>query len=456
MTRSSRAAPPSSSRAAPPSSSPAAPPSLLDPRLDPVWEAVRARLERRGSDDRGRVRVPPLDARARFLLGALVSGRVGATLDLDVLERALRALGVAESLPAALGVLGHALSDAPAARRAKRALARAAREAVRAEVTSWPEGWAAEWADDIARSGVLAGLDPSAARDLLHQVRMVLDHLGEAEATRRTRSRTEVAAAVLGSAHALDRGTRAGAAVTRALAFRLAVHGRGADRNGDPAGDLSGRGADSSSDRSSDRRRDRRAIWALAGAPPDLVSATVLCWNLLPSPASGLRTLLAEASRIGVPLHLTQYALRLHPVVLPAGADVLAVENPRVVEAAAEARSPLSVVALNGNPSAAARLLVDQLLGCGVRVRYHGDFDSPGIAICGRMHALGLVPWRMDADDYVHALDLAERAGTPLPTERRPPPATPWSPALRETFDLRRKVVHEELLLGELLRSPSS
>ncbi|MDA8316737.1 MAG: hypothetical protein M0010_16440, partial [Actinomycetota bacterium] len=65
---------------APPSSSPAAPPSLLDPHLDPVWEAVRARLERRGIDDRGRVRLPSLDARARFLLGALVGGRAGATV----------------------------------------------------------------------------------------------------------------------------------------------------------------------------------------------------------------------------------------------------------------------------------------------------------------------------------------------------------------------------------------
>ena len=436
---------------APPSSSPAAPPSLLDPHLAPVWEAVRARLERRGIDDRGRVRLPSLDARARFLLGALVGGRAGATVDLGVLERALCALGLAKSLPAALAVLGHPVSDAPAERRARRSLAREAREAARAEVASWPEDWAAEWAEDVARSGLLAGLDPGGARELLHQVRMVLDHLGEAGTSTRTRSRTEVAAAALGSAHALDRGTRAGAAVTRALALRHALEGhalRGPGADGDGQGGRGDGGADPSP--------DPRAVWALAGAQPDLVSATVLCWNLRPSPDSRLRALLAEASRAGVPLHLTQYALRLHPVVLPVAADVLAVENPRVVEAAAEARSPLSVVALNGNPSAAARLLVDQLLGCGARVRYHGDFDSAGIAICGRMHALGLVPWRMDVEDYLRAIDRAERTGTPLPIERRPSPITPWSPALREAFDLHRKVVHEELLLDELLRPPSA
>ena len=424
--------------------------SLLDPHLGPVWEAVRARLERRGSGERGRVRLPPLDARARYLLGALVGERAGTTLDLEVLEGALHALGVAESLPAALAVLGHPMSDVPAERRAKRSLARATREVARAEAASWPEGWATKWADGIARSGLLAGLDPTGARELLHQVRMVLDHLGEPGVTTRPRSRTELAAAVLGSAHALDRGTRAGAAVARALAFRQGVLGAGADRNTYRRGGLVRRETGANGD----SRADRRAIWALAGAQLDLVSATVLCWNLRLSPGSGLQALLAEAFRIGVPLHLTQYALRLHPVVLPAGADVLAAENPRVVEAAAQARSPLSVIALNGNPSAAARLLVDQLLGCGTRIRYHGDFDSAGIAICGRMHALGLQPWRMDADDYICALEAAERAGTPLPTEGRPPPSTPWSPALRETFDRHRKVVHEELLLDDLLRPP--
>ncbi len=121
----------------PPSPSPTAPPSLLDPHLGLVWETVRARLERRGSNERGRVRLPALDTRSRFLLRALVSGRAGVTLDLGVLEGALRELGVAESLPEAPVALGHPVSHEPAERRAKRSLARAAREAAQTEAASW-------------------------------------------------------------------------------------------------------------------------------------------------------------------------------------------------------------------------------------------------------------------------------------------------------------------------------
>lgn len=397
-------------------------PSLADPELEPVWDAVRGRLERRGTDDRGRIRLSSLSTRGRFLLGAMLGRPAAATLDLGALEDALVALGVAESLPAALEGLGHPVSGDAAARRARRAAARGARAAALEEASSWPEDWAPAWADDVARSGLLAGLDAEGARALGRRVRAVLDQLTGPSQGPRGCSRTELAAVALGSAHALDRGTRTARAVTRALALRHPGN-------------------------------DGKTAWTVAGVQPDLVSATVLCWNLRPVAGSGLATILGEASTLGVPLHLTQYGLRRHPVEVAHGADVLAVENPRVVEAAAEARSPLCVVALNGNASAAGRLLLDQLLGSGSRVRYHGDFDAAGLAICGRMVALGLVPWRMQVEHYLQALDAAEKAGTPLPTERRDVPATPWSPSLREAFHERRKIVHEELLLDELLQS---
>lgn len=399
-------------------------PSLADPEFDPVWRAVRSRLDRQGAENRGRIRLPSLSARGRFLLGALLGRPATATLDLRALEEALAALGVASSLPAALEVLGHPVPVEAAARRARRAAAREARAAVGTEASSWPEDWAAAWADAVGASGVLAGLDVGGARELARKVRAVLDHLRGVAGETRGCSRTELAAAALGSAHALDRGTRTAAAVTRALSLQY------------PGS-------------------DRKAVWAVAGVQPDLVSATVLCWNLRPASGSGLATILAEASELGVPIHLTQYALRRHPVVVGEGGDVLAVENPRVVEAAAEARVPFSVVAVNGDASAAARLLIAQLLECGTGVRYHGDFDAAGLAICGRMQVLGLVPWHMDTEDYLRALSIAVKAGTPLPAERRDVPPTPWAPDLQETFRQRRKIVHEELLLDELLQSVS-
>jgi uncharacterized protein (TIGR02679 family) len=151
-------------------------------------------------------------------------------------------------------------------------------------------------------------------------------------------------------------------------------------------------------------------------------------------------------------LHLTQLALRRHPVTVAAGSDVLVVENPRLVEAAVQDALVQPMVATNGNPSAAVQLLLAQLLACGAHVRYHGDFDAAGLAICARLHALGLVPWRMDATDYIGALDAARDAGVDLPIDPAPAPTTPWHPALQQVFDEHRRVVHEERLLPGLLR----
>jgi len=127
------------------------------------------------------------------------------------------------------------------------------------------------------------------------------------------------------------------------------------------------------------------------------------------------------------------------------------VENPRVVEAAAQSRSPAAVVAANGNPSGAVRLLIRQLDAGGAHLRYHGDFDAAGLAICGRMHAIGCTPWRMTSGDYLAALDAADAEGVDLPTDEEPVPPTPWEPALQRVFDDHRRIVHEERLLPGLL-----
>ena len=90
-----------------------------------------------------------------------------------------------------------------------------------------------------------------------------------------------------------------------------------------------------------------------------------------------------------------------------------------------------------------------RLVDAGVTVRYHGDFDWPGVAIAARMFAGGLMPWRMGADDYrdaVAALSPDARlalTGSPNPT--------PWDPALEDTMRRRNSAVHEEMLLSTLL-----
>jgi uncharacterized protein (TIGR02679 family) len=384
-----------------------------------VWAAVRSRLERSGTDNRSRLRLPEVTGRARFLLGSLVGAPLRASVDLGALERALRDLGMGADLPAALAVLGYPVSAEPARRRAARRSGLDARAEARREAGGWPERWAADWIEGVIRAGTLAGLDAPQAVQLVRDARALLERIaGGADSADRP-SRVDLAAKVLGSSHALDWGTRSEAAVTRALSLQFGGEGRQA--------------------------------WERAGVNLDLVSAPALAWHLEPAAGSPLASLLGEHNRLGIPIHLSQMALRTHPVAVAAGSHILVTENPRVVEAAAQTDSPLAVVALNGNPSGAARLLVGQLLGCGAALRYHGDFDSSGLRICARMDRLGLTPWRMDVAAYHEALAAADLDGARLPVDPHRAPPTPWDPPLQDAFDHDRRIVHEERLLELLL-----
>jgi len=387
--------------------------------MSPVWRAVRDRLEARGLDNRGRVRVPSLSSDARLTLTSLLGRKPTSTLDLVVVEAALVDLGVGANLVIALGHLGFAPSPEPAARRAARAERESARSAARAAVDSWSEPWATAWINGVVRAGLLRGLDAPAATALVESTRRILDRLDAASADRSI-SRTDLAATVLGSSHALDTGTVLETVVARALTHRV----------------------------------DQELIegaWEQAGVHTDQVSGAVLTWALPVLPGSGLHDVTTAASKAGVPLHLTRYALTTHPVEVAAGTTILVAENPRVVEAAAQRTSARATVTTNGNPSAAVRLLLDQLLTCGATLLYHGDFDVPGLAICARMHQIGLVPWRMDAADYRAAVEAAVAEGVLLPIEDRPPGPTPWDAALQNAMQETGRVVHEERLLEHLL-----
>ncbi len=393
--------------------------SLTSSSMSPVWRAVRDRLESRGLDNRGRIRLPSLSSEARLTLTGLLGRKPTSMLDLAAVETALVELGVGTDLAIALGNLGFAPSLEPAARRAARAERESARSAARIAVRAWPEPWATAWIDDVVRAGLLRGLDAPAAITLVQSTRRILDRLEPASADRSI-SRTDLAAAVLGSSHALDTGTALETVVARALAHRM----------------------------------DRDLIegaWERAGVHTDQVSGAVLTWALPVLPESGLHDLTTAATKAGVPLHLTRYALATHRVHVAAGTTILVAENPRVVEAAAQRSSARATITTNGNPSSAVRLLLDQLLTCGAALLYHGDFDVPGLAICARMRQIGLVPWRMDAAHYRAAVKAAAAVGVQLPIEDRPPGPTPWDPALQNAMQETGRVVHEERLLEDLL-----
>jgi uncharacterized protein (TIGR02679 family) len=391
------------------------PPSLALADLAPVWAIVRERLERCGFEHRGRIRLPPLGREAALVMSSLQRRR-SSMLDLAQLEAELRRLGVGDDLVTALAMLGHEPSTEPAQRRAERAALRAGREAARGAVGQWEATWAAQWIDEVIRAGLLRRLREDDAVRLVARAQEVLDFL---EARRESElSRVDVAAQSLGDAHALDDGTRLEAMVRRALRNTIG-----------------------------DERRD---VWAAAGVHRDLVSVPVLTWNL-PLTDTPLAAAATTAVELGVPMHITELALRRHPIRVAEGASVLVVENPRVAEAAAQRCPDFGLVCTSGNPSLTTRSLLRRLTNAGATLRYHGDFDAAGLAMAARMLALGIRPWRMTADDYEAALVDAERDGVDLPIDDAPVPSTLWHPALQRAFEKSRRVVHEERLLDQLL-----
>ena len=399
----------------------AIPESLLHPGLGELWAVVRRRLDRNGPDRRGRIAVPDLDRASDLSLASLLGRKPPRRLDLAELETALVRRNLGSDLCEAITRLGHPPSAAAAERRAARERGRSARSALSEAIESWEEPWASEWADDLQRAGTIGGLDGDTVAGLAADVRRLLDCLDECAGG--GTSRTELAATLFGSAHALDRGRKLTTVAECALRHRIGA---------EPG--LEG-----------------RELWAAAGILADRVSAPVLTWSLPVVGASPLDVQIRAATSGAIPLHISLVAMQKYPISVPAGSPVLIVENPRLVEAAAERELPGCVVATNGNPTTAVRTVLNQLRGSGARLLYHGDFDAAGLAICRRMQAGGCEPWMMDSSDYEAAVDMAARSGVRLERESRDCGATPWDPELRETFTRHRRIVHEEFVLDRVL-----
>ena len=400
--------------------------------LVPLWQAARQRLDRFGPDRRGQVPLPDnlTDGAAHALRSLLERNRLPQRLHLAEIEAALGRIGLGPDLDAALTALGFPPSPDARDRLDQRLRVQSTRRSLDQEVSRWPESWASSWLDELLAGGSLAGLATDDAIGVARDVRRVLDALDNRPLIRSLihdnsglASRSDLATALFGSAHALDNDQLRHRATVRALAHRHQI-------DSDDSGE----------------------VWKRAGFHLDSVSAPVLTWGLDLAPPSPLAQLAAAATAAGVPIHLSNFALSRHPArIATSGAAVLLVENPRVVEAAAELRVPWGVIATGGNPTTAPMNLVRRLLASGAVVRYHGDFDHPGIGICRRMADLGCTPWMMSGDEYAAACRLAASAGLDLPVADGPCGPTPWDDSLRSRFDEHRLVVHEELVLRRLL-----
>lgn len=415
---------------------------LADPALSRLWDAARARLERNFLEASGRIVLTGLDRDERHAIGALLGRSVVAdriTVDLaefdSVVARRSRYSGLADLVVA---VSGGPLRDRRA-ERSSRAAARArpfeiARELIGTSGRLVGAPWVEPWLGDLRRSGLLtrAGAD---AEQVMRRAVAVLDAVLDSElpgqvanddtgVRSETPSRVDLAATIVGDAHALDDGTVLAQAVLRGLAFHAGI---------DPP----------------DATAARRELWERFGVAVDSVSSTCLTVGITARNDDVHGRRLTLAAKAGDPVHLTPWDLqRIEPAAPPA---VLVCENPRVLEAVAQRHGgSVPAVCTAGQPALVVLDVLRRLGEGGATLHYHGDFDWPGIAIANRLvDQAGVVPWMMNATDYLEALQRAPASlaliGTPV--------AARWDARLTQAMADHGAAIHEEAVLDEILRS---
>lgn len=378
----------------------------------------------------GHVVLTDLDMEHRQAIGgvlgrSLVQRKV--RIDLVELDRTLRAsaarAGLVEVVEHVCGTLIDKRSIRELAKDRRTTLATIFEESIRAAGLA-NATWPVTWMGELSSSGVLTRLGEAAAMHVRLAVSCFAELLGPMR--RVPTARGVLAQRVAGTAHALDDGT-----VLARIVLKGIAHAAGAAAPNSAA--------------------DRRALWRSVGVSPDEVSTTVLTSGLRPS-GNHWADLLRMRSEHGAESHLSGRDLARISWKLPAGTIVSFCENPRVVEAAMDAGVAAPLVCTLGNPNLVVADLVGKLLQAGARVRYHGDFDWAGIAIAGRIIALGCLPWRMSAYDYEQAVVAAAPAVGDLPILVGPPVPTPWEPELGTAMTRLKRIVQEEALLDLLVK----
>ncbi|MFJ4975441.1 TIGR02679 family protein [Streptomyces coeruleorubidus] len=407
---------------------------LTGPGLTRLWESVRKRLESNGVQATGSLRLTAMNAQERnnlsLLLGKALTGST-VTVRLDVLDARLRDSAAGLGLRQTLEELGPPLSD----RRAARADVAARREQVWSSLASSLDAsplanqeWPRQWYDLLRRAGVPRGVTPEAAIWTLQQAVQVLTALLGPEGPERngTRGRGELAAMTTGSAHGLDDGTWLARLVQRGVALA-----HGTEFPDDAAG--------------------RRALWRLVSVTPDEVSSTVLTYGLRPDGEGWRERALRERADHHAEVHVTPRDLHDLRLQLPAGTLIHICENPRVVEAAADAACVQPLVCTSGSAATVVFTLLDALAATGCRFAYHGDFDWPGIALANRViRRYEARPWRMGTADYEHLAARSQAEGVPQLALDGQPVKADWDPDLAHAMIALGVALHEEATL-ELL-----
>ena len=403
------------------------------PEYGRLLAAARRSLERTGGSMIATVTVNhPDDAERKVIIGITGQYRAGGSAQLGVrladLDRAIR-----ESTGAGLIELlertGPPLRDRPADRRR---LADGREATVRSAENSFlnDRDWYQSWLAEITADGTLTRLVNAAEAERIGQAARVLEAV-----VRRTEpvQLAELAAMTTGDTKALNHGTTLATLVLRALAIRASA--------GKPV--------------TTEQRRD---LWDAHGVIVDDLASRVLVLNLA-ADGDGLGEWLTDAKARGVPFYVTLQQLIAMPVLPTMAADptVQVCENPAVLRRATADLGPRSrpLICTEGQPSTAFHRLAAAITGNGGRLRYHGDFDWPGIAIANsviRRH--NATPWHLSALDYRKAVredaDHVKLSGPPQPT--------PWDPALAAAMAATARAVYEESvadpLIADLRMSP--
>jgi uncharacterized protein (TIGR02679 family) len=396
---------------------------LLAPSLRPVWSALGRRLAHSGHAVRGSV-VVQLDDDGTDRLSGLLGRAVGtgaARVSLAELDASLRSSAAARGLVAVVSEL----TGAPVPNlRAERDATRAGRQQLWAQLEELlvkhdltAQDWVPPWAEWLRRSGLATRLPAArAAATLTTTVQVLARILDDAHAPI---GLAELASEITGDAHGLDDGAPAAALALRALALALDA----------PAATSAA---------------ERRLLWQRVGVSTDEISGTVITWALRPPGADRWSAMLRERADLGLITHLTVHELQRAGDLTRAGEIIHACENPQVLQRLATAGVQRPVACLSGNPAAAGMALLERTV-----VRYHGDFDWPGIAIARRIFDRGAQPWRLWRDDYLQAVDhlpAVSRLGLSGRAE-----ATPWDEGLGAAMAAADVAVHEEAIVGLLL-----
>ncbi len=394
------------------------------PEYARLLAAARRSLERTGGSLDGSVSVSaPGDAERKAIIGITGqyrdAGVARLTVRLADLDAAVRESGSGGLAVLLAAMAGTPLRDRPADRmRVAAGVEAAFHSAVESFLTFFD--WFAEWLGELRRDGTLTRLVNAGDAGRVGQAVRVLEAMDGRPSPVLVQA---LAAEVTGDSHALDGGTTLSTLVLRALALRL-----GLPR---PAG-----------------AEDRRELWDAFDVIVDDLASRVLVLGL-PAIGDGLGEWLSAAAARGVPYYATLHQLVTMPVEVRAPV-VYACENPGVLRAACGAlgSSCAPLICTEGRPSTAFHRLASRVAASGAQLRYHGDFDWPGVSIAASvMSRHGAVPWRMSASDYLAGVRTDGEHVT-LSGAARP---TPWDEQLAKAMAEMNRAVYEEAVTGALL-----